>query len=70
VQTVQLRVPTIKCEGCVEKIRETLVKLPDVVLVEGDPQTKHIVVTMRDGRGSVAAIEDALTRIVHVVGEK
>jgi len=51
-------------------IRDELVKLPVVVAVEGDPQSKQVVVTMRDGRGQVTAIEEAITRLGHVVGEE
>jgi cation transport ATPase len=70
VQRVTLTVPSIHCQGCVTKIQETLAKLPSVVAVEGDPQTKQVVVTMRDGQGQLAAIEDAITAIGHVVGEE
>jgi cation transport ATPase len=70
VQRVTLAVPSIHCQGCVLKIQETLVKLPGVVAAEGDPQTKQIVVTMRDGQGQLGAIEEAIVRIGHVVGEK
>ncbi len=70
VRRVTLAVPSIHCQGCVTKIKETLVKLPIIVSVEGDPQTKQVIVTVRDGQGRVRAIEQALTRIGHVVGEK
>ncbi len=70
VQRVTLTVPSIHCQGCVTKIQETLAKLPRVVAVEGDPQTKQVIVTMRDGQGQVRAIEEAITRIGHVVGEE
>jgi heavy metal translocating P-type ATPase len=51
VGRVTLRIPSIHCQGCVNRIQEALVKLPIVVSVDGDPQTKHIIVTMRDGHG-------------------
>jgi len=70
VEQVTLNVPSIHCQGCVSKIRDELVKLPVVVAVEGDPQSKQVVVTMRDGRGQVTAIEEAITRLGHVVGEE
>ncbi len=69
VERVTLRVPSIHCQGCVTKIQETLVQLPGVVSVEGDPVAREIVVAMRDGRGRLRAVEDALARIGHVVGE-
>jgi len=70
VERMTLKVPSIHCQGCVTKIQETLVKLPIVVSVEGDPQTKQVMVTMRDGQGQRRAVKDALTRLGHVVGEK
>jgi hypothetical protein len=56
--------------GCVTKIREELVKLPIVAAVEGDPASKQVMVTMRNGHGGRATVEEAITRIGHVVGEK
>jgi heavy metal translocating P-type ATPase len=70
VKRVTLTVPSIHCQGCVTKIQETLVKLPSVVSVEGNPQTKQMIVTMRNGQGQLRAIEDAITRIGHVIGGK
>jgi P-type Cu+ transporter len=69
-EQVTLNVPSIHCQGCVGKIRDELVKLPVVVAVEGDPQSKQLVVTMRDGHRQVTAIEEAITRLGHVLGEK
>ncbi|MBI3013586.1 MAG: heavy metal translocating P-type ATPase [Candidatus Tectomicrobia bacterium] len=68
VRRVTLRVPSIHCQGCVTKIQETLGRLPAVVAVEGDPQTKQVVVTMRNGQAQWTAIEEALTRLGHVIG--
>jgi len=51
-------------------IQESLAKVPGVRSVEGDPHTKQVVVTTRDGQGQRQAIEDALVRLGHVVGEK
>ncbi len=70
IQRVTLTVPSIHCQGCVTKIQETLGKLPKVISVEGDPRTKQIMVTMRDGQGQLHAVEEALTRLGHVVGEE
>ncbi|MFQ5829184.1 MAG: heavy metal translocating P-type ATPase [Candidatus Methylomirabilia bacterium] len=69
LRQVALSVPSIHCEGCVTKIRDTLEKLPIVVSVEGDPRMKQVVVTMRDGQGQLTAIEEAITRIGHLIGE-
>ncbi len=70
VEQVTLNVPSIHCQGCVGKIRDALVKLPVVVAVEGDPQSKQVVVTMRDGHGRLTAIEEAIIRLGHVLGEE
>jgi len=70
VQRVTLTVPSIGCQGCMAQIQETLGRLPAVVSVEGDPHTKQVVVTTRNGQGQRNAIKEALTRIGHVVREK
>ncbi len=68
VEQVTFKVPSIHCTGCVTKIREELAKLPIVVTVEGDPQRKEVVVTMRDGHEGRASLEAAITRAGHIVG--
>jgi cation transport ATPase len=70
LREITLSVPSIHCQGCVTKIRDELVKLPVVVAVEGNPATKQVVVTVRNGHGPLSAIEDAITRLGHVVTEK
>jgi cation transport ATPase len=70
VEQITLSVPSIHCMGCVTKIRDELSKLPVVVAVDGDPHSKHVVVTMRNGDGGRATVEKAITRIGHVVGEE
>jgi heavy metal translocating P-type ATPase len=70
VERVSLTVPTIHCQGCVGIIQEELGKLPNVVSVEADADTKLVTVTRRDGHGQRRVIEQALTRLGHVVGEK
>jgi len=70
LERVTLTIPSIHCHGCVTTIRETLGKLPLVVTVDGDPTTKEVTVTMRDGHDGRAAIEEALTGLGHVIGEK
>ncbi|MGH7408544.1 MAG: heavy metal translocating P-type ATPase, partial [Candidatus Methylomirabilales bacterium] len=70
IQRVTLTVPSIHCKGCVGMIQEELAKLPNVVSVEGEAQTKLVTVTTRDGHVQRRAIVEALTRLGHVVGEK
>jgi len=69
VQMVTLTVPSIHCEGCVAVIKDALVKLPGVVAAEGDPRTKQVIVTTRNGQDQRQAIQEAITRLGHVVGE-
>ncbi len=70
LQRVTLTVPSIHCQGCVATIRDKLAKLPIVVAVDGNPETKQVVVTLRHGHGPLSTIEETLTRLGHVVGEK
>jgi heavy metal translocating P-type ATPase len=70
LRQVTLSVPSIHCQGCVAKIRDELVKLPVVVAVDGNPATKQVVVTVRNGHGPLSAIEDTITRLGHIVAEK
>ncbi|OGK95703.1 MAG: copper-translocating P-type ATPase [Candidatus Rokubacteria bacterium RIFCSPHIGHO2_02_FULL_73_26] len=70
LERVTLTVPSIHCMGCVARIREALSKLPVVAAVDGDPERKQVVVTLRDGHGSRAIIEAAIARMGHVVGER
>ncbi len=70
LQQVTLAVPSIHCQGCVATIRDELVKLPIVVAVDGNTESKELVVTIRNGQGHRSAIEETITRLGHVVGEK
>jgi heavy metal translocating P-type ATPase len=70
LEQVTLTVPSIHCMGCVAKIRDELSKLAVVTAVDGDPERKQIVVTMRNGHDGRATVEEAITRIGHVVAEK
>jgi copper chaperone CopZ len=70
LEQVRLTVPSIHCTGCVTKIREELTKLPIVAAVDGDPVSKQVVVTMRNGDRGRTTVEEVITRIGHVVGEK
>jgi P-type E1-E2 ATPase len=69
-QLVTLTVPSIHCQGCVAAIRDELAKLPIVVAVDGNPETKQVVVTMHNGHSQLSTIKETITRLGHVVGEK
>jgi len=68
VKTVQLTVPTIKCDGCVEKIRETLTKRRGVERVEGDPERKRISVTFNPEQLGDTEIRAAIADAGFLVG--
>jgi heavy metal translocating P-type ATPase len=70
LEQVTLTVPSIHCMGCVTKIRDELSKLPVVAAVDGDPESKQVVVTMRSDHDGRATVEEAIMRLGHVVGEK
>lgn len=68
VRTVELTVPTIKCDGCVEKIRETLIKRRGIENVEGDPNRKRISVTFNPEQLGDAEIRAAIADAGFVAG--
>ncbi len=68
MRTIQLKVPTIKCEGCVEKIRGALTKRPGIRMVEGDPDRKEITVTFNPDRLGDAEIRAAVADAGFLVG--
>ncbi len=68
MRTIQLKVPTIKCEGCVEKIRGALTERPGVRMVEADPDRKEITVTFNPDRLGDAEIRAAVADAGFLVG--
>lgn len=68
MRTIQLKVPTIKCEACVEKIRGALTEWPGVRVVEGDPDRKEITVTVNRDRLGDAEIRMAVADAGFLVG--
>ncbi len=45
MQKLVLKIPTIKCDGCVQNIQRLLKQSEGVALVEGDPETKEVTVS-------------------------
>ncbi len=68
MRTIHLKVPTIKCEGCVEKIRVALTKRRGVQMVEGDQDRKVITVTFDTDQLSNAEIRAAVAGAGFMVG--
>jgi copper chaperone CopZ len=68
MKTVQFKVPTIKCEGCVETIRGVLSRRAGVDHVQGDPERKEVAVTFDPGRLGEAEIRAAIAEAGFIVG--
>ena len=68
MRTIQLKVPTIKCDGCMETIRSALSKHPGVETVEGDPNRKDVMVTFNPDQLSETEIRTAISDAGFLVG--
>jgi len=68
MRTIQLGVPTIKCEGCLETIRTALTKRSGVQTVEGDPDRKEVTVTFDPGQLTESEIRAAIAEAGFLVG--
>lgn len=68
MRTIQLKVPTIKCEGCMETIRTALSKHPGVQTVEGDRNRKEVTVTFNPDQLSESDIRAAISGAGFLVG--
>jgi len=68
MRTIQLKVPTIKCDGCMETIRSALSKHPGVETVEGDPNRKEVTVTFNPDQLSETEIRTAISDAGFLVG--
>lgn len=68
MKTIQLKVPTIKCDGCVEKIRDTLTKRRGVQAVTGDPDRKEVTVTFDPERLADSDIRAGVAEAGFMVG--
>jgi copper chaperone CopZ len=68
MKTMQIKVPTIKCGGCVEKIRDALGEREGVQAVNGDPARKEISATFDPERLGEADIRRGVADAGFVVG--
>lgn len=68
MRTIHLKVPMIKCDGCVEKIRGALTRRRGVQTVEGDPDRKEITVTFNPEQLGDAEIRSAVADAGFLVG--
>ncbi|MEO8456655.1 MAG: cation transporter [Chloroflexota bacterium] len=60
METRTLEAPDISCEHCLQKIQETVEKLPGVKFVSGDTVTRIVVVEYDDSKADVDLIERAM----------
>lgn len=63
-----LKVPTIKCEGCVQNIQRVLKQRKGVTVVEGDPETKKVAVSYLQEEIGEEEIRGAIVQMGHQVG--
>lgn len=67
MEKLVLKVPTIKCEGCVENIQRVLTQKKGVTSVDGDPDTKHVTVSYLHEDIGVEEIRGAIVQMGHQV---
>lgn len=63
-----LKIPTIKCEGCIENIGRALKEKKGIATVEGNPETKDVTVSYLKEEISEEEIRSAIRGIGHQVG--
>jgi len=68
METVVLKIPTIKCEGCVQNIERVLKQREGVALVEGNPDTKEVNVSFIESEIREEEIRGALIQMGHQIG--
>ena len=69
METMNLTIPTMHCEGCLSNIRRVLEALPAVQEVEGNVQEKQVTVALRDGEVGRDELCAAIFQIGHVCGQ-
>ena len=60
MDTITLVAPDISCDHCIASIKKVVGALEGVRSVEGDPDTKRVVVEYEPARTPLAAIEAAM----------
>jgi len=66
-RAVTLRVPSIHCENCLSNITEAVSDLEEVTSVEGDAETKIVLVKYRGGEDAESHIRKKIVDAGHVV---
>lgn len=68
MEKLVLKIPTIKCEGCVQNIERVLKQRRGVTAVEGNPETKHVTVSYLWEQIGEDEIRGAILQMGHQVG--
>lgn len=67
IETLEFKVPTIHCEGCVQNIRNALSHLPMIAGVESRIKNKEITVSVEKGAISRDQIAAEISRLGHTI---
>lgn len=67
MEKLVLKVPTIKCEGCVQNIQRVLGQRKGVTVVEGDPEIKKVTVSYLQEDIGEEEIRGAIIQMGHQV---
>jgi len=67
MEKLLLKIPTIKCEGCVENIQRVLKQRKGVTVVEGDPETKKVTVSYLQEEIGEEEIRGAVIQMGHQI---
>jgi len=62
-----LKIPTIKCDGCIENVKRIVEQKKGVALVEGDPQTKQVTVSYLQEEIGEQKIRESIAQMGHQV---
>ncbi len=68
LHSLELRVPSMSCTGCLERIMQAVTRLPEVENVEGDLQEKLVIVQYRDSQMAPDEIREAINEAGFPVG--
>lgn len=67
MEKLVLKVPTIKCKGCIENIDRALRKRKGIAQVEGNPETKQVTVSYLQEEIGEDEIRGAIIQIGHQI---
>jgi len=67
MEKVVLKIPTIKCEGCVENIQRVLTQKKGIISVAGDPDSKQVTVSYFGEEITHEEIHGAVVQMGHEI---